>query len=186
MNGDEAAVAVIDALEAAGIPYMVVGSLASNVYGNPRSTQDADFILETTSALIVQLADRLGPPFRLDPQPSFEMVTMTMRYVMEVIGIPYKIELFLLKEEPYDQERFRRRRRAKVLGRDVFLPTAEDVVIQKVRWAFLARRSKDRDDARNVIAVQGNRLDWNYVNVWCDRLGCRVTLDEIRKSLPPI
>ena len=72
MNGDEAAVAVIDALEAAGIPYMVVGSLASNVYGNPRSTQDADFILETTSALIVQLADRLGPPFRLDPQPSFD------------------------------------------------------------------------------------------------------------------
>ena len=114
------------------------------------------------------------------------MVTMTMRYVMEVIGIPYKIELFLLKEEPYDQERFRRRRRAKVLGRDVFLPTAEDVVIQKVRWAFLARRSKDRDDARTVIAVQGNRLNWNYIDAWCDRLGCRVTLDEIRKSLPPI
>ena len=43
---------------------------------------------------------------------------------------------------------------------EVWLPTAEDVIITKLRWSLLGRRSKDRDDARDVIAVQGDRIDW--------------------------
>jgi len=43
VNSDEATVAVIDALQALDIPYILVGSLASSLYGIPRSTKDADF-----------------------------------------------------------------------------------------------------------------------------------------------
>lgn len=48
MTPDEAVTAVIDALATVGIRYMIVGSLASNVHGIPRSTRDADtsFICE--------------------------------------------------------------------------------------------------------------------------------------------
>lgn len=42
MTPDDAVVAMLRALDAAGIPNMVVGSLASNFHGIPRSTQDAD------------------------------------------------------------------------------------------------------------------------------------------------
>ena len=35
MNSDEATVAVIDALQSLDIPYILVGSLASNLYGIP-------------------------------------------------------------------------------------------------------------------------------------------------------
>ena len=41
---DEATAAVIDALNALAVPYLLVGSFASNFYGIPRSTQDADFV----------------------------------------------------------------------------------------------------------------------------------------------
>jgi hypothetical protein len=186
MNGDEATLAVIDALEALGICYMVVGSFASNVYGVPRATYDADFVLELGDLSIRVLADRLGPPFRLDPQLSFETVTMTRRHVLEVVGIPFKIELFYLSDEPHDQERFRRRRRVELLGRQVFLQTPEDVIITKLRWVSRDKRNKDWEDIRDVIAVQGSRLDWNYVYSWCDQHGTRALLDEIRQSIPPI
>lgn len=43
MTADEAVVAVIDTLEAVGIRSMIVGSLAPNFHGIPRSTRDADF-----------------------------------------------------------------------------------------------------------------------------------------------
>jgi hypothetical protein len=33
----------------------------------------------------------------------------------------------------------------------------------KLRWALSLGRPKDAEDARGVIAVQGERLDWNYV-----------------------
>jgi len=46
VNSDEATVAVIDALDALRISYMVVGSFSSNFYGIPRATQDADFVVQ--------------------------------------------------------------------------------------------------------------------------------------------
>lgn len=41
MNADEAVVALVGVLESLAIPYMVSGSLATNVYGVPRATDDA-------------------------------------------------------------------------------------------------------------------------------------------------
>jgi hypothetical protein len=58
--------------------------------------------------------------------------------------------------------------------------------VTKLQWAFLANRPKDREDARDVIAVQSDRIDWDYVHHWCEQHGTRALLDEIRDSIPPI
>jgi hypothetical protein len=186
MTSDEATLAVIDAVEALRIPYMVVGSLSSNFYGVSRSTRDADFVLQFSDVSAGAIAERLGPAFRLDPQLSFETVTMTTRQVLDLVGVPFKIELFHLSDDPHDQERFQRRRRQEMQRRQIFLPTAEDVIIAKLRWYVRIRRHKDWDDARDVIAVQGDALDWEYIHAWCEKHGTRQVLDEIRQSIPPI
>jgi hypothetical protein len=165
---------------------MLVGSYSSNAYGVARSTQDADFVIELGDTSISELGRRLAPMVRIDPQMSFETVTMTRRYVAEVVGTPFKIEFFLLNQDPYNQERFRRRRQATLMGRQVWIPTAEDVIVTKLHWALLGHRSKDRDDVRDVIAVQGEKIDWDYVHRWCEQHGTRALLDEIRASIPPI
>jgi hypothetical protein len=183
---NEATISAIEALEACGIPYMLVGSYSSNAYGVPRSTQDADFVIELGDRSIIEVAQRLAPSIRIDPQMSFETVTMTRRYVAEVAGTPFKIEFFLLNDDPHNQERFRRRRQASLMGRQIWIPTAEDVIVTKLHWTLLGHRSKDRDDVRDVIAVQGDRIDWGYVHRWCDQHGTRALLDEIRASIPPI
>lgn len=186
MTSEDATRAVMDALEALQVPYMVVGSFSSNYYGIARSTQDADFVVQLGSELVARVAERLGAAFRLDPQMTFEAMTMTRRHVLEVVGIPFKVELFLLSEDAHDQERFRRRKRVQLLDRESYLPTAEDVIITKLRWALTARRSKDRDDVQAVIAVQGPNIDWPYVHAWCGQHGTRALLDEIRASIPPL
>ncbi len=56
----------------------------------------------------------------------------------------------------------------------------------KLHWAMLGQRRKECDDVRDVIAVQGNGIDWDYVHYWCDQHGTRALLDEIRASIPPI
>ncbi len=187
MTGNEAVIAVVEGLEGCGIPYMLVGSYSSNVYGSDRSTQDADFVIELGETSIGELGRRLAPSIRIDPQMSFETVTMTRRFVADVVGTTFKIEFFLLKDDdPHSQERFRRRRNVTLLNRRVWVPTVEDVIVTKLRWALLARRSKDREDLENVIAVQGDRIDWDYVHRWCEQHGTRALLDEIRASIPPI
>lgn len=186
MNSEEAVAAVVDALEALGVSYMLVGSFSSNFYGVPRATQDADFVLCSEAKSVVGIAERLGSRFRLDPQMSFETVTATTRYTLQCLDVPFQIELFLLSEDAHDQQRFARRRRVKMLGLEAFVPTAEDVIITKLRWSHHGRRSKDIDDVRDVIAVQGERIDWDYVSMWCDRHGTLDLLEEIRRSIPPV
>ncbi len=175
---------VIDALAASGIRYMLVGSFSSNAYGVARATQDADFVIDMQDQSIATLAKELGAQYRLDAQMSFETVTATSKWEIYCVGSQFKIELFLLGSDAHDAERFRRRREGQVYGRIVWLPTAEDVVITKLRWSKLGKRRKDVDDVGNVLAVQGDALDWPYIERWCREHGTWDLLQEIRAAVP--
>lgn len=189
MNLQDTVRTVLTALDEAQVPYMLVGSFSTNAYGIERSTRDLDVVVELGEHSILAIARKLPTVIRLDPQMRFETVTMTRKYEASIDDSLFTIEFFLLSDDPHDQERFRRRVRSLTPdGQVVTLPTPEDVIITKLRWALLARRSKDREDARDVIAVQDvdGRLDWPYIEGWCDRHGTRVLLDEVRASIPPI
>jgi hypothetical protein len=80
---------------------------------------------------------------------------------------PFIVELFELGSDPFVVERFSRRRAewSGQIKREVFLPTAEDVIVQKLRWG----RAKDLEDARDVLADQTpGRMDMVYIMKWCD------------------
>lgn len=91
------------------------------------------------------------------------------------------IELFLLDTHPFDRSRFDRRVREEVLpGSLAWLPTAEDVIVQKLRWSARGKRAKDLADACAVIVVQAGNLDWPYIEKWCAELDIMATLAEAR------
>jgi len=174
---------MIDCLEALGVQYMLVGSFSSNAYGVARNTHDADFVVQLGATPVSELAAKLGRDFQLVPQMSFETITATTRYVLDVPSENFKVELFLLSDDPHDRARFDRRRRVEVLGAPAYLPSAEDVVITKLRWSRHGQRQKDLSDARDVIAVSGPQLDWQYVEEWCDMHGTRQLLEDLRRSI---
>lgn len=185
MTADEAVVAVLAALEATGIPYMIVGSLASNFHGVPRSTRDADFVVELGPGSLDRLVGALPPGLRLDAQGGFEAVADTIRYLIEMAGSPFVCELFVRSDDPHDRERFSRRERVDLLGRPAFVASAEDMIVTKLRWVQEAHRSKDREDIRNILAVRAADLDWIYLRRWTLAHHTDTLLDEIRASLPP-
>ena len=67
------------------------------------------------------------------------------------------------------------------LNHNAVLPSPEDVVVFKLRWAVNAGR---REDVRDVIAVQAGFLDWDYICRWTAKHGTRDCLDEILGSIP--
>lgn len=174
---------VIRNLEELSVPYMLVGSFSSNYYGIPRSTHDVDIVICLENRSIRDLSSRLGPGYTLDPQMTFESVTGTSRYIIRVDDFPFTIEVFLLSDELHDQERFRRRCRIETPEGETWLPTPEDVIVMKLRWAYLAKRRKDIDDILSVLSVQAGQLDWTYIYSWCDQHGTRELLDEIRREV---
>jgi len=179
MTADQALLAVIDALERLGSPYVLVGSLATNFHGIPRSTRDADIVVSLGASTLDRLADLFVPDLWIQPQTSFETVTGSIRHVIEVRDSPFIIELFGFGDDPHDRARLARRQRVRVLDHDTWVLTAEDVVITKLRWGMHANRAKDLDDARNVLAVRQNDLDMEYIRGWSADHGTTAILDRL-------
>jgi len=181
-TGEEAVWLLIDRLNELDAAYMIVGSFSSNAYGIARSTKDADFVVqideETRRKLLMSLPDE----FQIDEQVTFETVTGHRRQILKIPKIPYVIELFDLSHEAFDQTRFGNRVKTTMAGRTAWLPSANDVVIQKLRWATLAKRAQDLVDATNVISVSGEFLDWPYIERWCGELGILAALEEARAA----
>lgn len=185
-QGEQAVAILLDALNELGLDYMVVGSFSSNRYGVPRATKDADFVLRIVAEERERLFAQLPPAFKVDPQVSFEMVTGTWRQIIQVPEIPFMIELFELSSDAHDQSRFSRRKKLTLLSRESWLPTPEDVIVQKLRWSKGAKRTKDFDDAVAVMGVQGEAtLDWPYIEKWCAEHGTLEVLAEAKAEAAP-
>ncbi|GAA5483610.1 hypothetical protein [Haloferula sargassicola] len=70
-----------------------------------------------------------------------------------------------------------------LLFREIWLPPAEDGIVQKLRWG----RSKDLDVTRDVTAVQGpETLDTAYIERWCAEHGTTGRWASLLESLPEL
>ena len=162
---------------------MLVGGLAVIAHTFSRTTLDVDFVVAAPLGSIRQIAPHFPPAFRLNPQPEMELLTGTYRWIVEVDGSIFRVEIFHLASDPHHQELFRRRCAVPLpaLEQTVWIPTPEDLVIQKLRWA----RRKDLDEAQNILAVQGETIDYAHIEAWCARHGTLERLAEVRAGIPP-
>jgi hypothetical protein len=181
MTGTDSLMELVAAFDLAGIPYMIVGSYSSNFYGIPRSTKDADLVVHLPSAEWAELPKILPHGIEMEDQMSFEMVTSTRRELLRVRGSLFQIELFRLSDDAHDRTRFERRRRVEILpSKEVYLPTSEDVIVQKLRWSLGAKRPKDFEDVVAVMKVQAQKLDWPYIEKWCGEHGTLEVLAQAK------
>jgi hypothetical protein len=177
----------ISACEAIQAPYMLTGALAYNYYAIPRSTKDVDIVVNiNVPGTMSKIISLLEPAIAFSPQVQFDTITWGRRHIgrpPEDTGL--SVELFELFDDPFVASQFQRRSRffSNALQREVWLPTAEDIITQKIRWG----RSKDLDDARDVLAVQGpETLDMAHIRNWCSIHGTTGRLETLLDSLPPL
>ena len=187
MKLEEFAAFIVRAAEEAGTSFMLVGALAAGAYGVARSTRDVDLLVAVhDGGGLAALTSRLESLVDFDPQVVFDTLTWGRRHVgVSRSRPPYKVELFELFDDPFVQSEFARRRLINVplLRLTTWIPTAEDVLVQKLRWG----RSKDLDDARDVLAVQGTEtLDMGYVERWCATHGTTERLQKALSEIPPL
>jgi len=138
MTVNELAAMMVDACEAEGIQHMLTGAFAVSYYGVPRATQDVDLVVDIPPPVgFGQLARRLDGHVVFDPQIQFDTHTWGHRHVGTTVDQPpLQVELFELFDDAFVREQFARRQEVRLpsVGRSLWLPTAEDLVIKKVRW----------------------------------------------------
>lgn len=162
------ALIVADALEACRVRYLVGGSLASAVSGEPRSTLDVDLVVELTEKDIEPLVAALGAGFHVDADSLRRAIREQSS--ANVIHHPTstKVDLFIMGGSPIDAEQMNRRQRVQVSSepdRWLYVHTPEDILLQKLRWYRMGNEVSDRQwrDILGIILVQGERLDQTYL-----------------------
>ena len=177
---------VIDALNESGAPYIITGSIASNAYGQPRATIDADFVVNASHDALEAIFRRMSATLRRDPQVAFESVTGKVQHKFRHPETAFAIEVFEANmNDPHEQSRFARRRPETLMGKPTYFPTAEDVIVGKLRWLKRINRAKDRNDLLLVLKRQWDTLDWAYIRRWCGEHTSLSLLEALATEVRP-
>ena len=179
----QVALSVADAFERCSVPYVVGGSLASSVSGEPRSTLDIDIVVALTEADVEPFLTALGQGFHADDHALRRAVRQRSSVNLFHRATSTKVDLFIAGGSPLDGQAMQRRVRLQVASepdRFLYVYTPEDILLQKLRWYRLGGEVSDRQwrDILGIVLVQGNRLDEEYLRDGARLLDVPALLDR--------
>src|SRR3989344_5377813 len=166
-------IAISSFLEKHKIPYMLTGALTAVYYGRPRASHDIDFIVEIKKSDVKRVTDifkNLSSEYLVQPDSIEEAVTKKTMFNVIYLPTYTKLDFWLLTNTSFDQERFKRRKKVKLLGKNMVLSTAEDTIIQKLLWYKDSEIEKHIVDAAFTHQIQNKRLDKKYLIRWITKL----------------
>lgn len=187
----EIALLVARALEENGVRYVVGGSLASSISGEPRSTLDVDLVVALDEDKVAPVIAALGTDFYSDPETIRQAIRGKSSANLLHLPSSVKVDLFVMGGSPVDEEQMDRRLRLKVAtepDRYLYVYTPEDILLQKLRWYRMGNEVSDRQwrDVLGILAVQGNTLDSVYLKRAAGTLNVSVLLlravDQVGKA----
>lgn len=157
----EAAVEVCAFLEDHHFPYAVLGGLALQHWGEPRTTRDVDIVVLVPSdqedALLQATLQRFRP--RMADALSF-----AKRYRVLLIATSNDVPVDMALGIPgYEEEALRRSSKVSFVGlAPISILSAEDLIIHKC----VAGRPRDVEDVERVLIRQRVNLDLRYIRRW--------------------
>jgi hypothetical protein len=173
----------VNALEGAGVGYLLTGSFASSLQGEPRATHDIDLVVEVDARIVDALATAFGTDaYYFDQLAARDALGRGGMFNLLDITSGDKLDFWALTDDAFDQSRFARRVRVPAFGLELTVSAPEDTILQKLKWAS-AQGGSERQlgDAAGVYAVQRGELDEAYLDAWAMTLGVTESLERVRR-----
>ncbi len=184
MSQQELLSQVVRALDANKIDYMITGSIASSLQGEPRSSHDIDIVLSLDPTAANALIKSFPPPEYYLSQPAVqEAIENNSMFNLIRIDEGDKVDFWLLTDDRFDQSRFARKAVNDLSGLRLKVSAPEDTILAKLRWSALCGGSeKQFNDALRVYEVQFNHLDLEYLSHWAQELDVEPLLQRLRQE----
>lgn len=162
-----------------GIRYYITGGVAAIAYGEPRTTQDLDLVLELTVDVLDRLVQTLETSGFYVPGVedvrSERMRTLQITH-METIA---RADLVIAGTSQWDKLKFERCLLIPIDGMgNLYFASPEDVVLNKLRWRQQSGSEKQWRDVLGILKVKRNELDRNYLELWATQLGTIEALQQ--------
>ena len=184
MSQQELLKKVIKILEDLGIEYMITGSIASSLQGEPRSTHDIDIIIGMQISKIDKLVESFPfPDFYLDKNSIINAINRQEMFNLIDVKEGNKVDFWILTDDLFDQSRFSRRYTEDFDRIKIRVSSPEDTILAKLRWAKLSGGSeKQFIDALRVYELQFEELDRNYLEHWAKKLNIEQLWEQLKQE----
>jgi hypothetical protein len=181
---------VIEALEAAGVEYLIGGAIAEWAWGEPRATQDLDLVVKIPIKAINKLSKELEKRDMLIPAEIILDSILEERADIPLNAIHmhsgFKADLYPVREgDELRQSAFQRRDLVDYgppIGK-VYIHSPEDLILYKLIYFGLSQQSKHSRDIAAILKSKKNELDLDYIEGWVTRLGLTSIWKEMRDSI---
>jgi len=157
------------------IRYLVSGSVAAMLYGEPRVTHDIDFVVFLRSEDAPRLAAIFPPPqFYVPPATAIaEEIARERRGHFNIIHADsgLKADFYTAGRDELHAWAFRHARRYVISNNSITLAPPEYVIVRKLEYYREGGSDKHLRDIRAMLAISGDLLDRPALQDWIARLG---------------
>jgi hypothetical protein len=166
---------LVSRLERAGVPYAITGSIASNLWGIPRTTHDVDVVVVLSEADVGGMVGAFTDRYYVSEPAVREAVSRHTMFNVIDFDTGLKADLWVTKGDLFNQSMLNRRRRIEVVpGQEAYVGSPEDVLLHKITPS-----ERQLADAAGIAAVQIGGLDLDYMRDWASRQSTSDVLEEV-------
>lgn len=161
-------VTIAEILEGLGVKYAVTGGMAVFVWGKPRFTADIDIVVQIDASSAKKLyaaLERLSDAGYVSQEAVDRALERKgeFNFIDGASGV--KVDFWVLDKDAFGVQQLKRRRGRKIMGKNIFFVSPEDLILSKLLWHKESESSKQQEDIASVLQMQ-KKLDWKYLRKW--------------------
>ena len=164
---------IVGILDAVRVPYMIAGSVASNIHGLERSRSDLDVVIDPDAATLEALVDALPrSAYHGSAAAAREALRARTSFTVVDFATATRIDFIMKKDRLFSQLEMERRVRVDLHGCSVYVVSAEDTIVAELEWSKQQGGSKPQiQNAADILARRGDVLDRVHIARWVGELG---------------
>ena len=169
------------------IPYAVVGSFASSIWGESRLTQDIDIVVELRPAHVPLICAAFpDPEFYVSSSAALEAVQHSTQFNVIHPSSGNKIDFMLAGNKPWVVTQLKRSKSLPVFDDvEVDVAAPEDVILGKLIYYRDGGSEKHLRDITGILKSSAVIVDHNYLSQQAEKLGVLDLWEAMENSIGP-
>lgn len=176
-------------LEATHIPYMVTGSMAAILYGDPRLTHDADIVLALQMPhLPALLATFPLTDFYVPPEETIAAeIARTQRGHFNIIhhASGFKADMYVVGNDPLHHWALAHTTSLTIEQQSIQIAPPEYVIIRKLEFFREGRSEKHLLDIRSMLTHSRAMINQATLDSWITKLGLHPQWEQVLATTNP-
>lgn len=164
------------------VRYLITGSMATMTYGEVRFTNDVDIVADLQLQHIPDLLNTFPDPEYYISEPAVRDA-IQRKFQFNVIhpASGLKIDFMIPTDDPFNESRLARGNWIELdeQGGRAKFASAEDAILKKLQYFRDGGSEKHLRDIRGVLLVQGDAIEFDYLNQWAGVLGVAEQLEQV-------